>query len=346
MPVVAPIAGIMVALAVALLFWAIYSLFRPMITSLVSNIPLIGETLSQTVDGLITWAWQHIDIWARIGLTDLIALIATPLHWTATMLGDLTDGLADVLSVLSYLRYVVIPREIRAALSIAAGWVHDGENFALGLYHQATDYAASLVGSLQRWTQSALSSLASYALSLFHQAIDYATSAVTAAQQYALGLYHAAISFTQAGIAGAENYAQTLFTQAITYTGAQITDVENWVQARLSALQTWTGAEILSLSQAIALARADAFAFTRAQVATVEDELGRLKRDCTDNLCSNLGSLANMFGSLTSILDDAALVAIAADFAHDPGGAAHRMQAELGPFTEDMIGYLRDAAGV
>lgn len=346
MPVVAPFGALVVALAAALIIFAIYTLFRPLLTSLAANIPIIGSTLAQVIDGVIGWAWFWAKAGAETALADLVGLLTTPLHWIATLFDNLAGGLSDTYIVLSYLRYAVFPRLISEALQVASGWIGDVQRYATGLYNQAIGYTNAEVGALRNWTVAEVNALTRFATTLYNQAIAFTTAGLGNLTRYATGLYQQAIGFAAAGDAALQHYASTLFTQAINYTGIRVTDLENWTKASLASLQSWTGSEVLSLEHQIALAQTQAFAFARAEAGTVEADLTRLKTECTDNLCENLSPLANLFNALTSLIDDAAIVAMAAEFAHDPAGAARDMQAEFGGFVDDAVHGLRDAVGV
>ena len=346
MPIVAPFGALITALAAALITYAIYTLFRPLLTSLAANIPVIGGTLAQVIDGVIGWAWFWAKAGAETALSDLVGLVATPLHWVATLLDNLAGGLSDTYTVLSYFRYSVFPRLISGALQTVSGWITGVQHFATTLYNQAITYTDASVGALRNWTLSEVIALSRYAATLYNQSIAFTSVGLNGLSRYATDLYHQAITFAAAGDTALQHYATTLYNQAINYTGVQVTDLENWTKASLASLQSWTGTQVISLEHQIALAQSQAFAFARSEAGTVEADLTKLKTECTDNLCTNLSPLASLFSALTSLIDDAAIVAMALEFAHDPARAAHDMQAEFGGFVDDAINGLRDAVGV
>lgn len=340
MPLVAPLGPIIVALVAAMLIWAAYTLFRPLLVALANNVPVLGHTLAQVIDSTISWAWAWAKAGAETALVDLVGVVATPLHWIATLFDNLASGQFDTYSVLVHLRFTVIPREISGALSIASGWVAGAQRYALSLYQQGVDYTTASVGQLRSFTVASLSALTSYAGSLFSQAINYTTAGLSTLASYDAALFNQAISYAAAGDSDLEHYAATLFNQAVNYTGVQVTDLENWAAARLTAIQDWTGTQVIALDGAIALARTDAIAFTRAEVGTVELDLAKLKAECTDNLCGNLGGLANLFNLISGAWEITTVIGLIGEVMRDPGSAANALDETIGAPARALVGTI------
>jgi hypothetical protein len=346
MPVVAAIAPLIIALVALIALWGLYTLLRPMLVALLRRIPLIGGELSLLADAIITDAYNYGLAQAKRLARDVLGWVMAPVHWIASLIESISGTLQDIYTAIYNLRYIIIPRLINTALGTVQGWVNSANAFSYKLFQAGVTYTLTQITALTAWTRAQIGAVTSYAQGLFHQAIAYAQAGLNAANAYATSLFHQAIAYTQQESATLAAYTQTLFHQAIAYTGAQVTDLENWAEARFNTLQAWVGAEVGALSRAIALARADSFAFTAAAVGAVEADLSKLKTDCTDNLCGGLSDLATLFNALTSILDDAAIAGLVYEFAHDPAAAARNAVDELSSFTTTVIDTVKSGAGI
>jgi hypothetical protein len=323
----APLVPIVIALVAVILLYAFYQLFHPILSGLANNVPTVGGLIARALDAAISWAYQTVLGWVRSAIRPIISFILAPVFWVEQHINALTNALNGVMLAQAYGFNILMPRAIGAALNEAHGWVLGAENYTTQAVGQLRGWTAAELSALQRYTEQGLAADASYAASLFHAAEQY-TAAGLAAQS----------SYVQSAISSLENFTEHGLAQGIAYTQQLVGQAEKYTESLVgSAVQ----GEVGSLATAIATSQAFSIAFARAEVGTVEADLGRLKTECTDNLCSGLGDLASLLNALSGDLGLAGLFALAAEFARDPRGAAADVEGAFGPVARAASDSIR-----
>lgn len=308
MPAIAALGDIVIAFAALLLLYAAYQLFHNFLFALVARIPLIGGELARLTDVILFDMERGAAQWARDSVKTLVSIILTPIHWVESLINGIYGAIQSLYGAVSILRYVTIPTLINGVLSTAHTW-----------FSQSLSYAGTLFAQAQ-----------AYSLSLFNRAITFTQTEVAQAEDYTARLYQAETLYVDHEIQVTQQYAGALFNSAITYTSKGLTDLENWTAAGLGALGTTLTGDITALSKWITAEIPMVTSYVDARVGAVEADLGRLKAECTDNLCNNLGSLANLFNLLTSAWTVAGFVALIGEALHDPHGVAGELDKVVG----------------
>jgi hypothetical protein len=254
---------------------------------------------------------------------NLLGLISAPIHWIQSHFDILTQGLFGAYQAIFRLATYTLPRMIGQALTTARGWVNDAEHLAA----------------------YGLANLASWASAQFTAVYRYVNTEITLAEGYTVRLVQQAENYAAAGIAADAKYAENLFTTSIGYTDSQVKALEGWVTGEIGAVTTWTGTQITALDHYITAELSTVLTYAQALVVPVELDLARLKAECTDNLCSNLGSLANVLGALAGDLGLAGVIALAGEMAHDPKGTARAVDSVLSPVVDAASSVMRSATG-
>lgn len=347
MPVVlAPLAAIIVGLVALILLYAFYQLFHPLLQGLGSAGGTVGSLIARVADHILTAAYQWAFGWARSAVWQVISFILAPVFWVERHIDAIINTIQMMQFTISWLANQIMPARIAAALNTARGW-----------FNQANTYTQQLVGNLSNWTRAQLASLTSYvtaglaadarySLQLFDAAEKYTASSIAAESAYVQGALSNLTAFTVKGLADDATYALHLYGQSISYTQALVGSQISAIDTDLGNITSWVTGEVGTLSSAIALAQTQSFAFTKSLVGTVEADLGRLKTECTDNLCSGLSDLASLFNALSGETGLAALFALAGEFAHDPRAAAADVESTLGTVARDAAGAVRTLIGL
>lgn len=342
----APLGALVVAIVAVLLLYAFYQLFHPILEGIANAGGIIGSTLASVLDGILSWAYGYASRWARIAVHDVLGFILAPVFWIEHHIEALTSALRMTQFALSWGLNTVLPSRISAALSLAHTWDVGVEGYAATLVSNLGAWTRAQFASTDAYIASGLAADASYAAGLFRSAEDYTTAGLAAESAYIASGLKALESFTTAGLAADASYAQSLFTAGIHYTTTAVVGLTDAIDKDLSSITSLIGNVQLSLATSIALAQSSAIAFADARVATVEGELGRLERECTDNLCSGLGDLASLFNGLLGDLGLAGLFALAGQFASDPKGTARAVDQVFTPIARDAMSALRGTIGI
>jgi len=323
-PIIAALGDIVIALAAALLLWAAYQLFHNFLVALVNRIPLVGGELARLTDVILFDMEQQAAAWARDSVKTLVSIILTPIHWVESLINGIYGAIHSLYGTVSILRYVTIPTLINGVTSTMRT-----------LFGQAMTYAGTLFSQAQ-----------AYSLGLFNRAIAFTQAEVSQAEDYTARLYQAETLYVDHEIQITQQYAAQLFTQATTYTTKGLSDLESWTAAGLGALGTTLTGDITALGKWVTATLPAVYAYTDARVAVVEADLGRLKSECTDNLCGNLGNLANLVKALGGDLGLAGLIALAAQAARDPKGTGRLIDEVFGTAARDAGDVMRAAVGL
>lgn len=346
MPLVFPLADIMVWIAALLVVLAAYALYEGLLKGLVNRVPLIGGVLSNVLSVVIVdaVAWTEANFKAAIG--SLVGLIMSPVHWIANLYESIIVRLYNLATAAAHIANVLIP-DVESSLALLVSQdVQAAENYALQLTTQAEAYAAALDQQVYSYISTQLTDVYAFVDTQVAGLDQYVTTGLGDVEAYALQLYNDAIMFTKAGLITAEDYAASLVTQAIDYTTSSVAALDTTITADLSGLTSWVQSELTALQAYIAASVAAALSTALAATQVVATDLQALKEDCTDNLCTNLTPLANILSALSSIWDTAGLVALGTAFATDPGGAAGEIRSVLGGTVDGVVTLVRDAVGV
>lgn len=271
----------------------------------------------------IEWAIKQAIEIVRSSVNAVLGLITLPIHWLQSHFDDITNGLFNAVIAINTLRSVILPRAISQALATAHAWVAGAENYAVGLARDVT-----------HWAQAQFASV-----------YDYINHEVAVAENYTGHLVSQAEAFTAAEVTAAEHYATGLYQTAIGYTDTEIRTVTGWVTGEIGQVTTWAGNRIDTLQAWTVGALAGAGTYALSVATAVEADLDALKRDCTDNLCSNLGPLANVIKSLEGDLGLLGVIALAGEFARDPKGTATAVADAFKPVADAATSAVRAAAG-
>jgi hypothetical protein len=337
----APLVPIVIALVAVILLYAFYQLFHPILSGLANNVPTVGGLIARALDAAISWAYQTVLGWVRSAIRPIISFILAPVFWVEQHINALTNALNGVMLAQAYGFNILMPRAIGAALNEAHGWVLGAENYTTQAVGQLRGWTAAELSALQRYTEQGLAADASYAASLFHAAEQYTAAGLAAQSSYVQSAISSLENFTEHGLAQGIAYTQQLVGQAEKYTESLVGSAVGTIDIDLGNITHWVQGEVGSLATAIATSQAFSIAFARAEVGTVEADLGRLKTECTDNLCSGLGDLASLLNALSGDLGLAGLFALAAEFARDPRGAAADVEGAFGPVARAASDSIR-----
>lgn len=322
MPLVA-LAPVVIAIALLLIWFAAQQLHFPAFNAIAHNVPAVGGLILRAFLYAIDWAVYQAEQAVNDAVGAIKGLIWTPVHWLETHVGMVVDSFYRVGLALERITRYTIPQlaasllaTINADLSRMAGYVN------------------AQVGGVYTWAQGQ-----------FNGVYHYVGTEIALADGYAQQLFTAAQAYAAAGIQADAKYAAGLFTEAITYTDAQTSALTKWVEGEIGAVTTWTGGEISALSRTLAADYAQAITYAGALAAPIALDLARLKAECTDNLCANLGGLANVLGALAGDLGLAGLILLAGEMAHDPKGTATAVREVASPVATAAAGAMRAAAG-
>lgn len=347
MPVaLAPLVPIVVALVAVILLYAFYQLFHPILDGLANNVPTVGGLIARALDAALVWAYQTVLGWVRGAIRPIISFILAPVFWVEQHIAEITNTLNALMLAQAYGFHQLLPREIGAALNEAHGWVVGAENYTTQAVGQLRGWTQQELTALQRYTTAGLAADAQYATSLFHAAEQYTAQGLAAESAYVQQAIGSLEAFTEHGLAQGIAYTQQLVGEANKFTESLVGSAVGTIDTDLGNITHWVQGQVGSLATAIAASQAVSIAFAKAEVGTVEADLGRLKAECTDNLCSGLGGLGSLFNALAGGLGIAGLIALAAEFAKDPHGAAATVENVFGATAREAANIMRDAVGV
>jgi hypothetical protein len=338
--------AIIVAVAGLLVLYGLAMLLKTVIQSMANNVPLIGGPLGRAAGAIIDGAVNMGYTAASAVVSEATALFLAPVFWIERHITSAVNFFRFTGLAISYIVHTLIPR----VMGILAGEITTAYENAVrytqavaGLIYAALSYDLTAV---YRTITQVESQLVAYAERLTAEAEAYTTAAINAETRFveatAVALEHEIeVVFTDA-----TRYAQTLYADAIHYTEATVTAATDTLIHDITQVTTWATGEITALDRYIAAVRAETIAYAAAAAAVVETELEDLKSECTDNLCSGLSDLADLFNALTGDLGIFALFGLAARFAADPVGAAGEVESTLGPVARDAAGAARTLIGI
>lgn len=343
---VAALPVIILAIVAMIVLWGLALLLKSVLQSMANHIPVIGGPIARSIGSIIDDAISLGQIGARAVVSDAVGFILSPVYWIERHIVSVINFFTNLVDAIGYITRTLIPNEVSAL-----------EKQILTAYNDATHYAAQLgdailadlaheITAVQDEITAVETAVEHYAQALVAAAEAYTTAAITAETKFVESTAAALASeITQVATAEAA-YAQTLYTDAITYTQTLVTAAETTLATDITNVTAWTQTQVTALDAAIAAMGTAVIATTLDAVITVEDDLGKLKSECTDNLCSGLSDLASLFNDLQGDLGLAALFTLAAQFAADPRRAAADVQSTLGTVAQDAAGAVRTLIGL
>lgn len=334
MPIVlAALPEIILALTLLLILYAARSLFGGVLSSMASRIPLLGRVLATAIDAIISDAVNIAAAAAVVLIDKLEGIILAPVYWVEHILADIWDSIDALRQVVAYVVGSVIPLAISTALTEAVVLIDRAVSIVdLTI---TTDVLALQSEITQAYTAMAAlaANLEGYALALVASAEAYTTAAVTAETAYIETGLASLETQIQAVAAAEAAYVETAVGDAIAYTQAAVIGLEGTIAADTSAITAWVLGQVTSLTAAIDAVQTTSLAFALGAVAAVEADLGKLKAECTDNLCSGAGELASLLNGLVEQGFIAALLGYAAWGISDPVGCGNDTAKILTPIA-------------
>lgn len=346
MPVaLAALPELVAALVLFLLLWAARALFGGMLSSLASRIPLLGRVLESAIGAVIADIVVYAENLAQTAIDKAEGLILGPVFWLEHILADIWDTFDVIRQVLAYITGTLIGlavniavTEARALIAIA---VRDLEN---------------LINQIYRIEQAEFAQVYATLAAVEHTLTAYIQAEIAAAEAYTVRLVDAETAYVAEVASSLEHqitaaidtetaFVEAEFKAAVDYTVATAAAIDTTITTDVSAITTWVSEQILSLTGAIDLVQAASVAFTLASVKAVETDLGNLKAECTDNLCSGVGGLASLLNSIFETAALGSLVAYAAWMGTDPRSAGHATAEVLGPVAGGAVDAAHAALG-
>jgi hypothetical protein len=343
--VLAALPEVVVALVLVLILWAARSLFGGMLSSMASRIPFLGSVLATAIDAVIGDSVTAAESLARSGIAAVEGWILGPVFWFEHILADIWDTFDVLRQVVAYITGTLIQLAVNIAVTEARA-----------LIARAVAQLEALINSVYTITQvefrqvyatlnAVERTLEAYIAAEFAAAEAYTTRAIEAETAYVNAIEHALQSEITSAITAETAFVEAEFKAAIDYTASTAAAIETTIITDTSAITAWVSEQILSLTGAIDLVQAASVAFTIASVKAVETDLGNLKADCTDNLCSGVGGLASLLNQIFDTAALGALVAYAAWMGTDPQGAGHATADVLGPIAGGAVDAAHAAIG-
>lgn len=324
MPVaIAGLAVVIVAVVALILLYAYYQLLHPLMQGIASRGGPLGGAIGTVIDAILSYAYHTAFGWARQAVYGIIALIIAPVLWIEQHVWMVIDVFRSITAAIAWTQTYLIPSTAADILSTVRGWVT-----------QATDYAASLTRGLAAWTASQLTALQ-------HDL----TAGLAAESAYIQSTTGALAGDLAAGLAAESAYAQHLAAEGVAYTQAAVADLGITVTGDLTRVTSWVQSQVTALDAYIALTGAQTLALTLDAVGTVEGDLGRLKAECTDNLCANLGPLASAISAFEGAAGITALIAFIGAAVGDPRGTGDVMAEVIAPVAIGAADLLRAVIG-
>lgn len=347
MPVVlAPLAAIAIAIVAILLIYAFYQLFSPLLQGLGQAGGTVGGFIFRLAEHILTLGYQAAMGWAKSALHAVLGFVLSPVFWIERHIAELINTLGSLTAAVHWIESYYVPNALNSLAGTVRGWVTGAETYAASLVSSLASWARAQFAALYQYVAAGLAQDAAYSLSLFDAAEKYIQASITAETAYVQGALSALETYTAAGLAQDAAYAEHLAAAGLAYTQQAVNSAVIAIDTDLTNITSWVTQETGALAASIALAQTQAFAYARSLTAVVEADLGKLKSDCTDNLCSGLGDLATLFNALTGDLGLAALFGLAAEMAHDPKGTATVVESTLGPVARDAAGAVRSLIGL
>lgn len=334
MPVaLAALPELVIGLVLILLIWAARSLFGGMLSSFASRIPLLGHVLAGAIDAMVSDIAQVARATAQSAISGAYGLILAPVFWIEHILADIWDTFDVIRQVLAYVTTTLIQMAVNIAVTEARA-----------LLARAVTELQSLINSVYNITQvefrqvyatinaveTALAGFIRAEISAVETELEHAIAAETA---FVVAEVHALESEITSAITAETAFVQAEFQAAVNYTQAAVIGLEGTITTDTSAITAWVLEQVKSLTAAIDLVQATTIAFALTEARAIEADLGKLKTECTDNLCSGLSGAASLINRLLEQGFIAALLGYTAWAMADPEAAGHATADVLVPIA-------------
>jgi hypothetical protein len=332
--------GVFVAVAIMLLVWAVFYIFRKPLAELFSRIPLLGGELARVfTDAMIAVRSMAIE-WAATGVTGMVELVHAPIAWLLAVL----NGVASTAEAL-----MVYADRI--------GWT---AAYATAVIRVRLASTVATVATLVDQVATALAriaTLASRIATIVTVTIPGAiATAVSRAVAVARALVSAATVTLSSAIASLRAWTGTQLAAAAAATTTAISGVQAWASAAIVATVTPLAGQLAQLGQAIdgfrtdvlgrlgvistALAPILALQLVRV-IPQVITDITTMRRVCVDPTCRVMTPQLATLDALLSGLQVTLLLALVADAVHDPVGTATESAGAAGALaglTNSIIG--------
>lgn len=340
MPAIAAVGAvdiIIIGLAAMLVAVALIQLFRPVIQSGLSAVPLIGGWLATNADLVLLRAVAGSVTFVSTATAPLADLLRRS-YW-AIVLPTITavEALESVYSALWRVRYQVLPA---VAAQLTA--------YTVGLFAQAETYAQALYRAALAYVETRIAQTIAYTVQLFAQAVAYAQGLDQLERAFALTLYQQSLAYTlELARQGelltlhtgqiAEAYAADLMRQVLKYVGAADQALAIQIERVLIDAEGYARAlERVAVDHADQVAGATAAA-AAAATGAVAARVTDIERSPCQQFCSPLGEIGQLLQALGDAGLAAALLAMAAEMARDPEGAARAIDGAAGGLVGDLV---------
>lgn len=334
MPVaLAALPELVIGLVLVLLLWAARALFGGMLSSLASRIPLLGSVLATAIDAMVGDVVSTAHALAQSAISGAYGLILGPVFWIEHILADIWDTFDVIRQVLAYVTTTLIQMAVNLAIAearvLVARAVTELQSLINSVYN-ITQVEFRQVYATINAVETALANFIRAEITAVETELEHAIAAETA---FVVAEVHALESEITSAITAETAFVQAEFQAAVNYTQAAVIGLEGTITADTSAITAWVLEQFGSLVGTIDLVQAASVAFTVASVKAVEADLGNLKSECTDNLCSGLSGAASLINGLLEQGFIAALLGYTAWAMADPEAAGHATADVLVPIA-------------
>lgn len=342
---VAALPVLIVAIVAMIILWGLAMLLKAVFQSLANHVPVIGGAISRSIGAMIDTAIQIGSAGARAVIADAVGFILAPVYWIEHHIASVLNFFSNIVAAIRYITTTLIPDEVAALEKDISTAYHNAVIYTQAVENALVKDLTRDVAALDTLITTAESALERYAQSLFAAAEAYTAAAITATDHFIITTA-TELESEIAQVAAAESaYARALYTDAITYTQTLVTAAETTLATDVTHVVDWTQTQVTALDAAIAAMGTQVIALTLDAVGTVEADLRNLKSECTDNLCSGLSGLADLFNSLVDTAAIAALAGYAAWMGTEPRAAGHATADVLAPVATAAAGAARDVIG-
>jgi hypothetical protein len=265
--------------------------------------------------------------------TGLLGIVLAPIYWIEHLIADGLDIVDALRQVVAYVAQVLIPQAVQLA------WMQ-----AQVLVARAEQLLESLIASEVRIIQGEFTQVYATITAIERALIAYVqaeitavereiTAAITAETAFVESSIHAVETELQAAMAAETAFVEAEFKSAVAYTTQVAASLTADIDHEATAITSWVTSQIISLTGAIDLVQASTLAVALSAAKAVETDLGNLKAECTDNLCSGLSGAASLVNGLLEQGFVAALLGYAAWGASDPRGCGNATADVLVPIA-------------
>lgn len=336
---------LVIGLVLILLIWAARALFGGMLSSMASRIPFLGSVIATAVDGMVADIVAEARAVAQSAISGAYGLILAPVFWVEHILADVWDTFDVIRQVIAYVASTLISYAINIAVSEARVLIARAVTELEALVNNVYTITQIEFRQVYATINQVESALANYIRAEITAVEQQLTSAIDAETAFVVAEVHALENEITSAISAETAFVEAEFAAAVSYTQAAVIGLEGTITADTSAITAWVLEQTRSLAGAIDLVQALSVAFTIASVKAVETDLGNLKKDCTDNLCSGTGALASLLNQMFDTAALAALVGYAAWMGADPKGAGHATADVLAPIASGAVDAAHAALG-